>query len=156
MKLEEIKELMRVFGKSKLDKIQIKQKDFELEMEKGSEAVFAEKTAAQAPAAVSAPPASASTPAETEKPIESVKKQISGETITSPMVGTFYASPSPDSPPFVQVGDKVKKGDVLCILEAMKIMNELEAEYDCKILDILVKDGDPVEYDKPLFIVEKV
>jgi acetyl-CoA carboxylase biotin carboxyl carrier protein len=79
-----------------------------------------------------------------------------GELITSPMVGTFYASPSPDSPPFVQPGDTVRKGQTLCILEAMKIMNELEAEYDCKILEVLVQDGEPVEYDKPLFRVEKL
>ena len=72
------------------------------------------------------------------------------------MVGTFYRSPSPDSPPFVNVGDTVRKGQTLCILEAMKIMNELEAEFDCKILDILVEDGQPVEYDMPLFLVEKV
>jgi acetyl-CoA carboxylase biotin carboxyl carrier protein len=72
------------------------------------------------------------------------------------MVGTFYASPSPDSPPFVQAGAPVRKGQPLCILEAMKIMNELEAEYDCKILEVLVQDGEPVEYDKPLFRVEKL
>ena len=153
MKLDEIKELMRLFGKSKMDRMQIKQKDFEIEMEKGSGTTVIEA----APQASAAIPAVPTAPAAAEKPAPSAeKKQISGETITSPMVGTFYASPSPDSPHFVQTGDKVKKGDVLCILEAMKIMNELEAEYDCKILDILVNDGDPVEYDKPLFIVEKV
>jgi len=82
--------------------------------------------------------------------------RIQGDVIASPMVGTFYASPSPDAPPFVKAGDKVKKGQTLCILEAMKIMNELDAEYDCKIIDILVADGDAVEYDKPLFVVEKL
>ena len=72
------------------------------------------------------------------------------------MVGTFYASPSPESPAFVSVGDTVRKGQTLCILEAMKIMNEVEAEFDCKILEILVKDGAPVEYDMPIFVVEKL
>ena len=72
------------------------------------------------------------------------------------MVGTFYMAPSPDSAPFVKVGDTVKKGQVIAILEAMKIMNELEAEFDCKILDILVSDGQAVEYDMPLFTVEKL
>ena len=72
------------------------------------------------------------------------------------MVGTFYAAPSPDSPPFVKAGDTVRKGQTLCILEAMKIMNELEAEFDCKILEVLVEDGEPVEYDKPLFRVERL
>ena len=72
------------------------------------------------------------------------------------MVGTFYAAPSPDSPDFVKVGDVVKKGQVLGILEAMKIMNELEADFDCKIVDILVTNGQAVEYDMPLFAVEKL
>ena len=72
------------------------------------------------------------------------------------MVGTYYASPSPDSPAFVKKGDTVKKGQVLAILEAMKIMNELEAEFDCKILDVIVSDGQAVEYDMPLFVVEKI
>ena len=76
--------------------------------------------------------------------------------IKSPFVGTFYGSPSPGKPTYVKVGDKVKVGQTLCILEAMKIMNEVEAEFDCKILEILVKDGSPVEYDMPIFVVEKL
>ena len=72
------------------------------------------------------------------------------------MVGTFYASPAPDSPVFVKVGDIVNEGDTLCIVEAMKIMNEIDAEYDCKIIEILVKDGDPIEFDAPIFRVERV
>jgi len=72
------------------------------------------------------------------------------------MIGTFYASPSPEASNFVKVGDTVSKGQTLCILEAMKIMNEVEAEFDCKILKILVEDGNPVEYDMPLFVVEKL
>ena len=71
------------------------------------------------------------------------------------MVGTYYSSPSPDSPSFCGIGDIVRKGQTLCILEAMKIMNEVEAEFDCKIIDILVQNGAPVEYDMPIFIVEK-
>jgi acetyl-CoA carboxylase biotin carboxyl carrier protein len=72
------------------------------------------------------------------------------------MVGTFYKSPSPDAAPFVKVGDVVKKGQTLCILEAMKIMNEIDAEFDCKIVNILVDDSSPVEYNMPIFEVEKV
>jgi len=159
MKLDEIKELARIFGKSKLDKMKIKMKDFELEMEKG-----ATVTATPAPAAtaVTAPAPAAATqspaqPAAAESPAAEAKPATpKGEIITSPMVGTFYASPSPDAPPFVQAGDKVKAGQTLCILEAMKIMNELDAEYDCEILEILVEDGEAVEYDKPLFVVKKL
>ena len=90
-------------------------------------------------------------------PVEaSAPAAIVGDTINSPMVGTYYASPSPEAPAFVKIGDTVKKGQTLCILEAMKIMNEVEAEFDCKIIDMLVKDGDPVEYDMPIFTVEKI
>ncbi len=147
MKLDEIKELARIFGKSKLDKMKIKMKDFELEMEKGGQSPAVSAPAVSA--LTQSPAASTSTaPSDTATP-------PTGKTINSPMVGTFYASPSPDAPPFVKIGDKVKKGQTLCILEAMKIMNELEAEYDCTIVDVLVEDGEAVEYDKPLFVVEK-
>jgi acetyl-CoA carboxylase biotin carboxyl carrier protein len=72
------------------------------------------------------------------------------------MVGTFYAAPAPDAQEFVKVGDTVRRGQKVAIVEAMKIMNEIEAEYDCKILEILVKDGEVVDFDKPLFSVEKL
>ena len=74
-----------------------------------------------------------------------------GNIVTSPMVGTFYIKPSPNASPYVEIGSKVKRGDVLCIIEAMKLMNEIESEYDGEITEILVKDGEPVEYGKPLF-----
>ena len=75
-------------------------------------------------------------------------------TVNSPMVGTFYASASPESKPFVSVGQSVKKGDTLCILEAMKMMNQVQAESDGKILEILIDNAEPVEFDQPLFVVE--
>lgn len=74
--------------------------------------------------------------------------------VKSPMVGTFYLKPSPDAMPYVEVGKRVKKGDVLCIIEAMKLMNEIESEYDGEITEILVEDGKPVEYGKPLFKIK--
>lgn len=76
--------------------------------------------------------------------------------IKSPMVGTFYRAPSPDSAPYVNIGDNVKKGQPVAIIEAMKIMNEIEAEFDCKIIDILVSDAKGVEFDTPLFVVERI
>lgn len=76
-----------------------------------------------------------------------------GNIVKSPMVGTFYLNPSPNSAPYVEVGQKVKKGDVLCIIEAMKLMNEIESEFDGEIKEILVKDEEAVEYGKPLFII---
>lgn len=86
----------------------------------------------------------------------SVDAAPAGLSIKSPMVGTFYKSPSPGAAAFAKVGDVVRKGQPIAIIEAMKIMNELEAEFDCKILDILVADGQPVEFDMPIFLVEKV
>ena len=81
-------------------------------------------------------------------------KEIKGEKLLSPMPGTFYIAPTPDDPPFVSKGDKVKKGQTLCIIEAMKIMNEIESEYDGHIVDVLVKNSEPVEYNQALFIIE--
>ena len=154
MNLEEIKELIRVFGRSKLGKLKIKDKDFEIDMRKeGKEVVVASEPMIEQNRVVEQKPMLESTQSDS---VVTNSDTLEGELITSPMVGTFYAAPSPDSPPFVSVGDTVKKGQVLCILEAMKIMNELEAEYDCKILEILVQDGEPVEYDMPLFRVEKL
>jgi acetyl-CoA carboxylase biotin carboxyl carrier protein len=79
-----------------------------------------------------------------------------GEIITSPIVATFYAAPSPDAPPFIRAGSRVKAGDTLCILEAMKMMNHLEAEFDCEILSVLAGTGDLVEYDQALFEVKRL
>ena len=152
MKFEDIKELIEIFSDSNLAQLKLKDKDFSIEIQKGGGEVVVQS--APAPVAqVATPVQSEATPATVTPTAEENK---AGELIVSPMVGTFYASPSPDSPPFVKVGDTVRKGQTLCILEAMKIMNELEAEYDCKILEVLVEDGEPVEYDKPLFRVERL
>ena len=137
---------MKEFDESTLSSMKINKEGFSIELEKATIAT------AVAAAPVAAPVAAA--PAVTaEAP---VAEEIAGDKILSPMVGTYYASPSPDSPVFVKEGDIIKKGQPLAILEAMKIMNELEAEFDCKILKILVEDGKPVEYDMPLFAVEKM
>lgn len=86
---------------------------------------------------------------------EDVKEDNSNKSIVkSPMVGTFYMKPSPSSDPYVEIGQKVKKGDTLCIIEAMKLMNEIESEFDGIVSQILVNDGEPVEYGKPLFVIE--
>ena len=85
---------------------------------------------------------------------DSVEENINIEEILSPMPGTYYSSPSPDDPPFITKGDKVKKGQVLCIIEAMKIMNEIESEFDGVVSEIKVKNGDPVEYNQKLFFID--
>ncbi|BCD68777.1 acetyl-CoA carboxylase biotin carboxyl carrier protein [Nitratiruptor sp. YY09-18] len=152
MDFKEIKELMRLFDKSGLSRFKLKKGDMEISLQKGSEVAAAASVSAPQPQVQPQASVSASTP--TTPDHESAVKK--GEYITSPMVGTFYRAPSPDSPPFVQVGDTVKKGQTIGIIEAMKIFNEIEAEFDCKILEILVEDGQPVEYDMPLFLVERL
>ena len=155
MDFKDIKELIRVFDKSELSKLKVKEGEFEISMQKGFEGgtvVAAPSVVTAAPVQqVSAPVVSSAPSVEAAAPVAK-----SGDSINSPMVGTYYSSPSPESPAFVKVGDTVKKGQTLCILEAMKIMNEVEAEFDCKILDILVENGSPVEYDMPIFLVEKL
>ncbi|MCI9063933.1 MAG: acetyl-CoA carboxylase biotin carboxyl carrier protein [Clostridia bacterium] len=82
------------------------------------------------------------------------EKKVEGNIVKSPMVGTFYAKSSPDAKPYVEIGSKVKKGDVLCIVEAMKLMNEIESEFDGEIVDILVNDGEMVDYGKEMFVIK--
>ena len=150
MNFKEIKELIRIFDKSGLSKFKLKKDDFEISLHKKIEAT-ASATTSTPQAALPAPVVCVESK---DEQLEAARKK--GEYITSPMVGTFYRAPSPDSPPFVQVGDTVKKGQTIGIIEAMKIFNEIEAEFDCKILEILVEDGQPVEYDMPLFLVERL
>lgn len=145
----EIKDLMRFFDGSDITKVKIKNGEFSIELQKGFEG--GAMVAAPAPVVAAAPVAvvaSAEAPASQAKEI--------GESIKSPMVGTFYAAPAPGADKFAKVGSVVKKGQTVGIIEAMKIMNEIEAEFDCRIVDILLEDGQPVEFDMPLFAVEKV
>ena len=147
MKKEEIKELIDIFANANIGKIKIKEGDFEISLEKqGSvvEQVVAPVAPVPAPAPINV------------NVVNEASPKKSGPTITSPMVGTFYQAPSPGAAAFVKVGQSVRKGETLCIVEAMKIMNEIEAEFDCKIVSCLVEDGQPVEFGTELFAVEKL
>jgi acetyl-CoA carboxylase biotin carboxyl carrier protein len=150
MDLRELKKLLEAFDKSKTNVLELETEEFR---------IYLDKSASAAPVAAPQPAAQVTT-VENAPVVQKVEAKpecvVEGELITSPMVGTFYQAPSPDSPPYVKVGDKVKKGQTLCIIEAMKIMNELEAEFDCEILEILVEDGQPVEFDTPLFRVKRL
>jgi acetyl-CoA carboxylase biotin carboxyl carrier protein len=88
-----------------------------------------------------------------EQTVKEVKKEVSGNIVKAPMVGTFYSKPSPDAKPYVEVGKEVKKGDTLCIIEAMKLMNEIESDFAGVVKEVLVKDGDPIEYGTELFVI---
>lgn len=152
MTKNEIKELINMFSEANISKIKIKEKDgFEIELHRDL------KTEKIQEAALVCPPS----PQPIPQPInvnvvnEATPHKSNKPTLNSPMVGTFYQAPSPGAAPFVRAGMTVKKGDTIGIIEAMKIMNEIQAEYDCKILEVLVDDGQPVEFDMPLFVVEK-
>ena len=151
MDKNEIRELMRFFDKSDITKLRIKEGDFSIELQKGLEG-----TISYAPAPVMAAAPAVSAPVQTSVATSAATPSIDGLTLKSPMVGTFYKSPSPGAEAFAKVGTIVRKGQPIGIIEAMKIMNEIEAEYDCKIIENLVDDGQPVEFDMPLFVVEKV
>ena len=107
------------------------------------------------PAQAAAPVASAPAPVAAPVAVAAAVGE-SGEVITSPIVGTFYSSPSPESDPYVKVGSIIEKGQTLCIVEAMKLMNEIEAEFKCKVVEILGENAKPVEYGAPLFRVERL
>lgn len=142
MEYEKIKKLMDDMGESKLTSLSIDFPDgTKITMSKQDENVRV---------AIDEKPVKEN---ETEETRE-LKEQIEGEIIKSPMVGTFYSKPSPTADPYVEVGSMVKKGDTVCIVEAMKLMNEIESEFSGAITEVLVKDGDAVEYGTPLFRVK--
>lgn len=137
--IETLKEYIKVLEDCSLAEIEISDEEDSIRLAKPSADSPVVAVSAQGAAQAPAQPAAASAPA------------VSGKAIKSPMVGVFYAAPSPDRPPFVNVGDTVQKGDVVCIVEAMKIMNEITAAESGTITEILVENGEVVEYDQPLF-----
>lgn len=165
MEFKQIQELIKAINKSNISKLSIKEGEFEITIEQqASETQF---LAVQAPMPIqqqylpqaqpqqalpAAAPQQASAPASAPTPAAS--ESANTVTIKSPMIGTFYRSPSPDKPSFVNVGDEIKQGQVLCIIEAMKLFNEIESEISGRIVKVLVDDASPVEYDQPLFLVE--
>lgn len=164
MNIKEIQDLIKFVARQNVTEVEIEQKDFKLTIKSEEKASEAQQIVVQAPAAipqaVAAPvpvapaPAAAPAPAPAAAapaPAEDESKYI---TVLSPMIGTFYRSPGPDKDNFVSVGDTVKPGDVVCIIEAMKLFNEIEAEVSGKIVKVLVDDSTPVEYDQPLFLVD--
>jgi acetyl-CoA carboxylase biotin carboxyl carrier protein len=159
MEYKQIQELIKTINKSNISELSIEEGEFKITIKQELAAPAQYVTMSQAPAPVAqAQPQAAPQPASTgtapaaEKPAASA----TGITIKSPMIGTFYRSPSPDKPVFVNVGDEVKAGQVLCIIEAMKLFNEIESEVSGRIVKVVADDSSPVEYDQPLFIVEPI
>lgn len=155
MKAKEIQDLIDFISNSGLAEVKIETEEFKLSIKKNSEVqVVASAPTAPAPAAAAAPApvaAPAASPAPAAAPKDDTSKYLE---IKSPMIGTFYRSPNPESDNFVNVGDEVKAGQTVCIIEAMKLFNEIESEISGKIVKILVDNATPVEYDQPLFLVD--
>lgn len=151
MDLKEIQALIKFVSTAGVDEVEINQKDFKLLIKKNPAQIT---TAQYTPVAVQAAPVAAAPVAAATAASAAEPKADNLITIKSPMVGTFYRTPNPESPMFVNVGDEVKPGKVVCIIEAMKLFNEIESEISGKIVKVLVDNATPVEYDQPLFLVE--
>lgn len=162
MKLEEIQDLIKFVSKSGVNEVQIEQDNFKIVIKTETERkrraaemqLMPQQYAVQIPQQqqqVAAPAPAAPAAAEPVKPASDDAKYI---TIKSPMIGTFYRSASPEKPPFVNVGDEIKPGKVICIIEAMKLFNEIESEVSGRIVKVLTDDTSPTEYDQPLFLID--
>ena len=168
MNQKEIQDLIKFVSKSGVTEVEIEEKDFKITIKSESKKEKEEKTVyVQQPMAQQMPQqqaAPAPAPAPTPQAAPAAPAQGGGDaakaddekylTIKSPMIGTFYRAPAPDKPLFVEVGDSVKTGDQVCVIEAMKLFNEIESEISGKIVKVLVDDATPVEYDQPLFLVD--
>ena len=156
MDLKQIKAIIDLISESDVNEVSIEEGDFKIKVKKQGEVqtVSYSQPVAAAPAPAS-PASAAAAPAAADTSSSDSTPASSGDTLKSPIVGTFYSASSPGADPFVKVGDKVSKGQTLCIVEAMKIMNEIEAEFSGTIESILVSDGQAVEFDQPLFIISK-
>lgn len=162
MDIREIQRLIKIVEKSKIDEIEVEEDKFRIRIAKNSQSLGFDPSLLQSmqlnatasqpagnPNAVAPVPVAAGQAKDEEKQEKSNRLEV-----LSPMVGTFYAAPAPDAPPYVKVGDVVKKGQILCIVEAMKLMNEIESDHDGKIVDIFVENALPVEYNQVLFSID--
>ena len=155
MDLRKIKKLMELLEESGIAEIEVKEGEESIKLSRNisSTTTMQVPQVIQQPIQTSQPSTNQQTSDMGTNAVDNLKEE-KRNTVNSPMVGTFYASASPESKPFVTIGQSVKKGDTLCILEAMKMMNQVQAESDGKIVEILVDNAEPVEFDQPLFVLE--
>ena len=155
MDIKQIQDLIKFVSKSGVNEVSIEEKDFKITIKTNQEPTFVTASVpAIAPVAAPALPASAPAAPVATTPAAASNEEAHYITIKSPMIGTFYRSPGPDKSAFVNAGDVITSGKVICIVEAMKLFNEIESEVSGKIVKILVNDAQPVEYDQPLFLVD--
>ncbi|MEN5235211.1 acetyl-CoA carboxylase biotin carboxyl carrier protein [Sphingobacterium faecium] len=152
MDIKQIQDLIKFVSKSGVNEVAIEEKDFKITIKTNQEPTYVTASVPVAAAPVAAAPQPAAvTPAAAPA---AVSEDANFITIKSPMIGTFYRSAGPGKPSFVNAGDEINTGNVLCIIEAMKLFNEIESEVSGKIVKILVEDAQPVEFDQPLFLVD--
>jgi len=152
MNITEIQDLIKFVAKSGVTEVEIEQKDFKIIIKSESKKVEQQYVIQQAaPQQIAAPSAPVAAPVSIPEKADENANYI---TVKSPMIGTFYRSAGPDKDLFVSVGQSISKGDTVCIIEAMKLFNEIESEISGKIVKVLVDDATPVEYDQPLFLVD--
>jgi len=156
MDIKQIQELVKIINKTNIAEISIEEEGLKITIKQKEEIVQQVVAAPAVPTPVAAAPlvaapAAAAAAPKAEAPAKEADNLVA---IKSPMIGTFYRSPSPDKPPFIEIGSDVTPGKVVCIVEAMKLFNEIESEIRGKVVKILVEDASPVEYDQPLFLVE--
>ena len=155
MNIKEIQQLIKFVAKSGVSEVKIESKDLKLSVKTRASGNVVSHTE---PVLVNTQPLVQSIPSETylepEIQVSDATEEDHLITIKAPIIGTFYRKPSPDKPNFIEIGDSIKEGSVLCVVEAMKLFNEIESEYSGKIVKILVDDASPVEFDQPLFVVD--
>jgi acetyl-CoA carboxylase biotin carboxyl carrier protein len=157
--ITQLRELLSAIAQTDIAELTLKSEDFELTVRRGIGPMFPTATGS-ATATVIAMPGPTPAPTATTPPAALVEGspppaiEFKGSEITSPMVGTFYRAPAPDEPPFVEVGDRIRNGQTVCIIEAMKLMNEIESEFSGQVVEILVENGQPVEYGQPLMRIK--
>ncbi len=157
---KDIRDLIRILSRTDVEELEVERSGTRVRLRRFGRTPPPATAVALPPAAAIPPAAAAPAPAPTEAPpaatppSDGVTLGKGQEVVTSPIVGTFYRASGPDTPPFVEKGDEVKAGQTLCIIEAMKLMNEVEAEKSCRIVKVLLEDATPVEYGEPLFVIE--
>ena len=167
MEFKEIQDLLKLVNRTNLTEVEIEKEDFKIKIRRKapeSNVIYTTQQGPAIPAVAPALPPAQAAPEAVEPKAEAKAPKPQAEApkadtsnlyeFKSPMIGTFYRSSSPETPPFAKVGDTVQKGQVLCIIEAMKLFNEIESEVEGKIVKILVEDAQPVEYDQPLFLID--
>ena len=154
MDIRKVKKLIELLEESNINELEITEGEESVRISRGMPAVTYAAPAPVAPAPIAAAPVTVAAAAPTAAPAAAAAPDaLEGHVVRSPMVGSFYGSPAPGSPTFVTVGQAVAQGDVLCIIEAMKMMNQIEADKAGTIGAILVEDGEPVEFDQPMFTI---